>query len=99
MKIFISITALVLVTGLFVYSCGGSEANTKTESTGTTEVGISGAQLYTDNCVICHGQDGKAGMSGATDLAASVLSHENTVALITNGRKRMLSFSNQFSQE
>ncbi len=99
MKIFISISALVLITGLFVYSCGGSTTNTKTESTGATEVGISGAQLYTDNCVVCHGQDGKAGMSGATDLATSVLSHENTVAVITNGRNGMRAFSNQFTKE
>lgn len=97
MKIFISVCALVLTTSMVVYSCGGTEANPKADSTGV-EV-VSGAQLYMDNCVICHGKDGKAGMSGATDLSKSVLSHTNTVDVITNGRNAMRAFSNQFSKE
>lgn len=99
MKIFISVCSLVLLTGLFVYSCGGSEVNSKDDATGTKEVAASGSQLYMDNCVVCHGQDGKAGMSGATDLSTSVLSHQNTVDVIANGRNAMRAFSNQFSKE
>jgi mono/diheme cytochrome c family protein len=99
MRIFISIIAIALTAGIFVYSCGGSESNTKTESKGAETVAASGAQLYSDNCVICHGKDGKAGMSGATDLSTSVLSHESTVDVIANGRNAMRAFSNQFTKE
>jgi mono/diheme cytochrome c family protein len=99
MKIFISLSALVLFTGLFVYSCGGSDANKETDPADTKATANPGAQLYMDNCVVCHGQDGKAGMSGATDLSTSVLSHESTVDVIANGRNGMRAFSNQFSKE
>lgn len=83
---------------MFVYSCGGSGSNTQT-TTGEPAAVASGAQLYSENCVICHGQNGKAGMSGATDLSTSVLSHEATVNVIANGRNGMRAFSNQFSKE
>jgi cytochrome c6 len=101
MKIFISLCAVVLTITMVVYSCGGSGTTTGsgTGSDDPKEAVVSGAQLYMDNCVICHGQDGKAGMSGATDLSVSVLSHANTVDVITNGRNAMRAFSNQFSKE
>ncbi len=97
MKVFVSIWAVVLTTGLFIYSCGGSEVNSNTDE--STDVVATGAELYMDNCVVCHGKDGKAGMSGATDLSTSVLSHANTVNVITNGRNGMRAFSSQFSKE
>lgn len=84
---------------MLVYSCGGGESVQTPEKAPASEAAASGAQLYSDNCVICHGQDGKAGMSGATDLSTSVLSHENTVDVIANGRNGMRAFSNQFSKE
>lgn len=99
MKIFVALCSLSLLVGILIYSCGGSEVNTKTDSSGNAPVAISGSQLYMDNCVVCHGVDGKAGMSGATDLATSVLSHQNTVDVIANGRNGMRAFSNQFSKE
>jgi mono/diheme cytochrome c family protein len=99
MKIFVAVCFAVLVVGTIAYSCGGSEVNTKTDNEEGTNAVVSGSQLYMDNCVVCHGQDGKACMTGSTDLSTSVLSHTNTVDVITNGRNGMRAFSSQFSKE
>ena len=100
MKAVVALLTLVIATGILVYSCGGSESGTNNDSVnGSTPATVSGAQLYNDNCVVCHGQDGTAGMSGATDLSKSVLSHDNVVAVITNGRNAMRAFGSQFSKE
>jgi mono/diheme cytochrome c family protein len=95
MKSFLILSSFLLILGTAVYSCGGSDKQTKTEAVAADP----GAQLFTDNCVVCHGEDGKAGMSGATDLSSSVLSHDNTVAVITNGRNGMRPFGSQFTKE
>ncbi len=95
MKILIAISVFVLAVGTLVYSCGGSSNSTE----GQNVVAGSGGQLYNDNCLVCHGADGKAGMSGATDLSTSVLSHEHTVAVITSGRNTMRPFGSQFTKE
>lgn len=93
MKSFIAISVLVLVVGTAVYSCGGGSEQAKSITADP------GAQLYNDNCVVCHGVDGKAGMTGATDLSTSVLSHENTVGVITSGRNTMRPFGSQFAKD
>jgi uncharacterized membrane protein SirB2 len=51
-----------------------------TEQAVTTDGKIDGKQIYTDNCALCHGADGKLGMTGAADISATQL---DTVA-ITN---------------
>lgn len=94
MKKIFSVLVLCVVAILHSTSCGNSDKGTA----GSTDV-VSAEQLYADNCMICHGKDGTAGMSGATDLSTSVLSHTNTVDVITNGRNTMRAFSGQFSKE
>lgn len=47
----------------------------------------------------CHGSDGKMGMSGARDLSASLLSHDEKVNLIKQGKNAMMSFEDQLTQE
>lgn len=74
-----------------VYSCGnGAGARTPSDSISGNK--ISGADVYSNNCMVCHGQDGTAGMSGATDLSKSTLTHEQAVNVITNGRNGMRPF-------
>lgn len=96
MKSLLIFSLVLFAVGTAVYSCGGSETSGVEKDKNAAN---DGAQLYNDNCVVCHGQDGKAGMSGATDLSASVLSHENTLSVITNGRNTMRAFGSQFSKE
>lgn len=101
MKLRFIIPVLVLAAGVAIYSCGGNGSATENPADTSAETNrtISGVQLYKDNCLVCHGADGKAGMSGATDLSTSVLSHESTMDVITNGRNGMRPFGSQFSKE
>lgn len=99
MRIFISLCVVSLFVVILANACGDSDASAKSDTTGGQTAAISGSELYMDNCVVCHGVDGKAGMAGATDLATSVLSHQNTVNVIANGRNGMRAFSGQFSSE
>ncbi len=93
MKAFLILTSIVLVTGFSVYSCGSDTSKTDTPAAETPDKGLSGEEIYSANCVICHGTDGKAQMSGATDLSTSVLTHDAAVNVVTNGRNGMRAFS------
>ncbi|HTF03681.1 MAG TPA: cytochrome c [Bacteroidia bacterium] len=90
--------AMLWVPATLVYSCSSS-GGTKPERTETSKAPIFGSQIYSDNCVICHGKDGKAQMSGATDLSTSVLSHDATLDVVTNGRNGMRGFGSQLTKE
>ncbi len=79
-----------------IFSCGGSAADSKSEKSAEQ---VSGVEIYSENCVICHGIDGKAQMAGATDLSKSILTHEIAVGVVTNGRNTMRAFSSELSKE
>lgn len=75
-------------------SCGQG-----TDSTTDSQTEVTGAQLYSENCVICHGADGKAGIAGATDLSMSKLSADSIGHFIMNGKKSMPPFSFLFEED
>jgi len=62
----------------------------------------SGADIYQQNCITCHGGDGKANTpkgkrKGATDLTKSTISTAQGIKVITNGRENMPSFKDTLS--
>jgi len=76
---------------MILFACNNSGNNeTKTDSTVSIE---KGKQVYKSYCVACHGADGALGLNGAMNLSESKLSKEEKTAVITNGRKTMLSFN------
>ena len=83
-----------LVLGLLLTSCSSNEGTSTDEP-----IEVSGAQLYQENCVICHGDDGKAGISGATDLSMSSLSEDSIKHYILQGKKSMPPFSFLFGKD
>ena len=76
---------------LLFAACGGSETPPKTtaDAAPTRAYGI---EIFKQNCITCHGADGKMGMNGAYDLSVSKLTVAERVAVITNGRKAMTPF-------
>jgi mono/diheme cytochrome c family protein len=90
MKNYFIVAAVLFVPGIIMYSCSGN--STETDQAGTTQV-VSGAEIYKSNCVICHGQDGKAQLAGATDLSKSTLTHDAAVHVVTHGRNGMRGFT------
>lgn len=57
---------------------------------------IDGAELFEIQCGICHGEDGKLQIGGATDLSTSTLSKEERLQVIVNGRGDMMPFRGRF---
>jgi uncharacterized membrane protein SirB2 len=50
---------------------------------------INSQVLYTDNCAICHGGDGKLGMAGAADLSNTLADKNSIQQTILNGKGLM----------
>ena len=61
--------------------------------------GIKGKDLYLQFCQSCHGEDGKKGLLGAKDLSTSILSQDETIYVITNGRNNMMPYKSILDNE
>lgn len=85
---------IIIWCSLNVLACGpGSQDSAPKQTT------ASGAQLFKQHCVLCHGSDGKLGLNGAKDLSISALSLEERVSIITNGKNLMTPFGKILSPE
>jgi uncharacterized membrane protein SirB2/cytochrome c5 len=51
---------------------------------------IDGREIYEAKCSVCHGNDGKAGLSGASDLSQTQLAADSIKFIIQNGRRTMV---------
>lgn len=58
-------------------------------TTGSSETANNGESLFKANCVLCHGNDGKLGASGAKDLSASTMDAAEMKQIILNGKGLM----------
>ena len=87
----------ILRTGLLLFlpllACGGQEAPSERQQ------GDAGASLYRKHCTLCHGDDGRLGLSGAKDLTASPLSREEMIVVVRNGRGAMMGYGRVLSEE
>lgn len=80
--------SLLLITGSF----GLAEAYHKRKAIPKEDaagMANDGASLYKANCVVCHGNDGKLGLSGAKDLSISTLGVAEMKELILHGKGLM----------
>lgn len=73
-----------------------SSNNSSDTDNSDTPVSV-GKKVFTTYCVTCHGADGKMGLNGAKDLTQSTLTQEETIQVITNGRKMMASYKSVLS--
>ena len=60
---------------------------------------ISGEELYEARCIVCHGIDGNAGLSGASDLSMSKLKDLEIRNVIEDGRNSMPAFKSIIESE
>lgn len=84
---------------ILICSSCSNEEKSKTTPQNKQKKEITGEVVYAKHCKLCHGVDGKLGLSNAADLSISVLSLDEKIDIITNGRKGMTSFKDQLSPE
>ena len=76
--------------GVFIatfISCGGKKEDSGPATSMVADVpAIDGEKIFKISCSVCHGVDGKLGLNGSKDLSVSVLTLEERIALITNGK-------------
>ena len=58
-----------------------------------------GRILFSTTCKLCHGADGKLGLNGAMDLSKSLLTKEEKLFVISNGRNTMAAYKNVFTKD
>ena len=89
---FSQLKALALATlcgGLLIAACGSS-AEQPTYVQPKDEGEPDGKAVYMDKCNVCHGPDGKRGVSGASDLSVSKMTMDQRIGIITYGKNTMV---------
>ena len=99
-KILVVISLLIFI-GIYGYTemaaAGLKKGRTELDLSDTKT--LTGIDIYSQYCVSCHGENGKKGLSGAKDLSLSVLSEQEAIDIITNGKNNMMGYKSYLSQE
>jgi mono/diheme cytochrome c family protein len=61
--------------------------------------GVDAKKIYKQNCVICHGLDGKLGLNNSKDLTKSALTLQERMMIVKNGKAAMTPFGNILSDK
>jgi mono/diheme cytochrome c family protein len=75
---------------LIIFSCAE-----KNNSKATAQ----GKKLFKQNCVLCHGIDGKLGLNNSKDLTASTMKKDERITIVKNGKGTMNAFGAILSEE
>lgn len=84
---------------LIFFAYGLAEMSKKPRVDKSTADSMDGAALFSANCSRCHGDDGKLGLMGASDLSASTLDEAGALSVILNGRGTMPPYKGALSDE
>ncbi len=60
---------------------------------------VHGKAVFVTNCAKCHGEDGKAGINGASNLTASLCENRGLIGIIKHGRKLMPAYKDLLSEQ
>jgi cytochrome c5 len=80
--------SLLMITASYGLAEVQKKKREKGEVVATTNV--DGMEIYNAKCTLCHGDNGKAGLSGASDLSATTLSVDSMKQIILHGRNLMV---------
>lgn len=83
---------LLIITAVFLAGCG------QRGDKPTPDKVPDGSLIFKQRCVSCHGADGTMGANGAANLAASALPEDETIRVISSGRKGMMPFKTVLSE-
>jgi len=83
----------LLVLSLVLVGCSSPEPADVTASNESND------EFFDQRCAVCHGSDGKACLSGASDLSTSTLKDEDIKEIIENGKNAMPPFKVMIDSE
>lgn len=58
-----------------------------------------GQLMFNAQCALCHGRKGDLCLSGAKNLALSVLERDQMIAVVTNGKGAMMAYKTVFGKK
>jgi mono/diheme cytochrome c family protein len=83
--------SLLMITAAYGMAEVQKKKREKGETSETVAAGnVNGMEIYNAKCTLCHGSDGKAGLSGASDLSATTLTTDSIKQIILHGRNTMV---------
>ena len=85
---------IILLVGLF--SCSDRTEKLKDE---VEPKHLSGVKFYDQRCTVCHGSDGKLGVSDAKNLSKSKFTEKQIEDIINHGKGAMPPFKNAFESD
>ncbi len=78
-------------------ACGSKEHSMPTVDSSVQTSSIDGKTIYIRECVLCHGERGDKGVAGSANLTQSLLSLDERIYVIKNGRGIMQPFKNKLT--
>lgn len=90
----VRLIGLLLLVCLF--SCSESTEKLKDE---VEPKHLSGVKFYEQRCTVCHGPDGKLGVSDAKDLSKSTLTEKQIEDIIKSGKGAMPPFEHAIESD
>jgi mono/diheme cytochrome c family protein len=96
---------LYFLTILFAISCSDRTVKTTEEKVPENinnqkqNTAAQGLDIYTNNCVVCHGDKGDKGLMGAPNLSISMMTLEERIDIIQNGKNTMPAFGSKLSSD
>jgi len=94
--------AFITVLAFAVFACGGETPSENSSAKKTApkkkKKKVDGEKVYKQYCVTCHGVYGDMGASGAFNLTESILTLDEKIEVITNGRNTMTPFKGLLSE-
>ncbi|HNQ11751.1 MAG TPA: SirB2 family protein [Bacteroidia bacterium] len=97
--VFLSVLCLVYVYGISETKSPVFKMENKSQAFENVSVDQLGQSIFESQCIVCHGADGKLGVSGAKDLTQSKLSAEERLNIIRNGKNSMIPYQKVLSEE
>ena len=90
---------LLIIASYGLGEMGKKGKKTNPQEFANVEAAQLGQSIYEKKCMNCHGADGKLGLSGSKDLTVSVLTREEKIIAIKEGKNAMMSFKDQLDDE
>jgi mono/diheme cytochrome c family protein len=88
-KILAALSLLMITASYGIAEMAAKNKAKISEQSLTADGKFDGKQIYMDNCALCHGADGKLGMTGAADLSITQLDTNAITSAILIGKGNM----------